>query len=225
MFLTLSGVLDAGQLATATELAATLRWVDGAATAGPAARAVKHNEQADLSSRTGAKLRDMLGEAIRAHPVLAAAAQPRRFSSLLVSRTQDGGAYGLHVDNPFMGTGDARLRTDLSFTLFLSEPDSYEGGELEIHHAGNTHHAKAAAGDLILYPSTSLHQVRPVTSGQRIVCAGWIESSIRDAAAREILFDLENLRATLGQTHDVRSPEYLTLSKSIANLMRLWGEA
>ena len=167
----------------------------------------------------------MLDEAIRAHPVLAAAAQPRRFSPLLVSRTQDGGTYGLHVDNPFMGTGEARLRTDLSFTLFLSEPDSYEGGELEINHAGNTHHAKAPAGDLVLYPSTSLHQVRPVTAGQRIVCVGWIESSIRDAAAREILFDLENLRATLGQTHDVRSPEYLTLSKSIANLMRLWGEA
>lgn len=225
MFLTLSGVLDAGQLATATELAATLRWVDGAATAGPVARTVKHNEQADLTSRTGAKLRDMLGEAIRAHPVLAAAAQPRRFSSLLVSRTEDGGTYGLHVDNPFMGTGEARLRTDLAFTLFLSEPDSYEGGELEINHAGITHHAKAAAGDLVLYPSTSLHQVRPVTSGQRIVCVGWIESSIRDTAAREILFDLENLRAALGQTHDVHSPEYLTLSKSIANLMRLWGDA
>ena len=225
MFLTLSGVLDAGQLATAQQLAATLRWVDGAATAGPAARAVKHNEQADLASRTGARLRDMLGDAIRAHPVFTAAAQPRRISSLLVSRTQAGGTYGLHVDNPFMGTGEARLRTDLSFTLFLSEPGSYEGGELEINHAGMTHHTKAQAGDLVLYPSTSLHQVCPVISGQRVVCVGWVESSIRDAAAREIRFDLENLRATLSQTHDVRSPEYLTLSKSIANLIRLWGEA
>jgi PKHD-type hydroxylase len=143
----------------------------------------------------------------------------------MISRTGPGGGYGRHIDNAFMGTGERRLRTDLSFTLFLSDPATYEGGELDVETPAGQHLAKPAAGDLVLYPSTTLHEVRPVTSGERIVCVGWIESSIRDAAAREILFDLENLRATLATQHAPQSPEMLTLSKTVANLLRLWGDA
>jgi PKHD-type hydroxylase len=139
---------------------------------------------------------------------------------LLVSRTQAGGGYGLHVDNPFMGEGSARLRTDLSFTLFLSDPGNYEGGELEIETAGFTQSLKLPAGDLVLYPSTSLHRVADVRSGTRLVCVGWIESLVPDAGERELLFDLENLKATLAQSHAPQSPEMLTLSKTISNLLR-----
>lgn len=224
MTLLIAGVLDEAALHEAQDLAATLIWRDGAETAGATARQVKHNLQADLSSRTGVKLRDMLTKAVTTHPVLQAAAHPKRFSTLLVSKTEAGGAYGLHVDNAFMGEGAARLRTDLSFTLFLSAPESYAGGELVVELAGMQQSFKPAAGDLVLYPSTSLHQVAPVSHGARLACVGWIESAVPDAAARDILFDLENLRASLATTHEAQSPEMLTLAKSISNLLRRFGQ-
>ena len=225
MMLTLSGVLTPAQITEVTGLAGALSWREGTMTAGPTARQVKRNEQAELTGATGTVLKKILEEAIKTHPVLRAAAQPRRFSSLMISRTGPGGGYGRHIDNAFMGQGDRRLRTDLSFTLFLSDPASYEGGELAVETATGEHVVKPPAGDLVLYPSTTLHEVRPVTAGERMVCVGWIESAVRDAAAREILFDLENLRATLATQHSDQSPEMLTLAKTISNLLRLWGDA
>ena len=130
----------------------------------------------------------------------------------------------MHIDNALMARGGEKLRTDISFTLFLSEPDSYEGGELVIEHPGFSQALKPAAGDLVLYPSTSLHEVRPVTSGQRLVCVGWAESRVRDAAQREILFDLENISASLRASDTADAMTRLTLSKSISNLLRLWAE-
>ncbi len=220
MVMTISGVLDAAAVGEARELIATLAWRDGAETAGKAAARVKRNQQADLTSRTGASLRTLLGTAISAHPVLRAAAQPRRFSKLLVSRTGPGGGYGLHMDNAFMGEGETALRTDLSFTLFLSDPETYDGGDLAIEDAGLTQSVKLPAGDLVLYPATRLHRVEPVTGGTRLVCVGWIESTVRLAADREILFDLETLRADMAATHTLDSPEMLVLSKTISNLLR-----
>ncbi|MEO0818463.1 MAG: Fe2+-dependent dioxygenase [Pseudomonadota bacterium] len=220
MLLTISNLLDHADLIQARELVSTLAWRDGTETAGRVASAVKHNSQADLSSRTGVKLKDALTRAIQSHPVLRAAAQPKRFSKLLVSKTEAGGGYGLHVDKAFMGNGDAAIRTDLSFTLFLSEPDEYRGGELLIEHAGLTESWKSSAGDLVLYPSTSLHQVADVTDGTRLVCVGWIESRIQRPDDRELVFDLINLRAELAANHDAQSPEMLTLAKVIANALR-----
>jgi len=225
MMITLSGVLTPDQIREVTTLAGGLSWRDGTATAGATARQVKRNEQADLSGATGTLVKKLLQEAIEGHPVLRAAAQPRRFSPLMISRTGPGGGYGRHVDNAFMGTGDRRIRTDLSFTLFLSGPATYEGGELAVDTAAGEHVVKPEAGDLVLYPSTTLHEVRPVTAGERVVCVGWIESSVRDAAAREILFDLENLRASLAAQHAPQSAEMLTLTKTISNLLRLWGDS
>jgi len=225
MMITLSSVLSPDQVQKVTRLVSGLSWRDGATTAGAVARQVKRNEQADLSGATGTSVKKLLMEAIEHHPVLRAAAQPRRFSPLIISRAGKGGGYGRHVDNAFMGSGDRRLRTDLSFTLFLSGPSTYEGGELAVDTPSGEHVVKPEAGDLVLYPSTTLHEVRPVSSGERIVCVGWIESAVRDAAGREILFDLENLRATLAQQHGAQSPEMLTLTKTISNLLRLWGDA
>ena len=225
MLLTLSGVLDDTHIEEARALIASLSWRDGAETAGSTARAVKHNLQADLTSRTGTQVRQLLKGRIERNLVLRAAAQPRQFSKLIISRTDSGGGYGHHVDNPFMGAGEYRLRTDLSFTLFLSDPADYEGGELEIELAGMTQSVKLPAGDLVLYPSTSLHRVAPVSSGSRLVCVGWIESSVPDAAVREIIFDLENLRSSLAGKLDLQSPEMLVLSKSISNLTRRFGQS
>ena len=220
MLITIANVLDEGALERARGLTKVLRWVDGVETAGLIAREVKRNLQADLTSRSGAQIRDLLTAAIQNHPVLQAAAQPARYSKLLISKTETGGGYGLHIDNAFMPHGEDQMRTDLSFTLFLSDPQDYEGGELQIEHAGQSIQVKPAAGDLVLYPSTSLHQVTPVTSGTRLACVGWIESRIKRVEDRELLFDMANLKSELSKHYPAQSIEILTAAKILSNLIR-----
>lgn len=223
MILVVDAIPDAGDLAAIAERIALLDWRDGRETAGSVARQVKRNEQGAMNSTAGRALQNDLGRALADHPVIKAAAQPRRFSPVIISRTGVGGKYGAHVDNALMGRGSARLRTDLSFTLFLTPPADYDGGELVIHTAGVTQTVKGEAGTLVLYPSGSIHEVAPVTRGMRIVCIGWIESLVADAAQREMLFDLENLRASLRAALPGQSPELLTLDKTMANLLRMWA--
>jgi PKHD-type hydroxylase len=214
---------DPAHLAALGERIGLLEWRDGRETAGSVARQVKRNEQAAMDSIAGRRLQEELAALIEDHPVLRAAAQPRRFSPLIISKTAGGGHYGAHVDNALMGRGAQRLRTDLSFTLFLTPPEEYGGGELVVHAAGMTQELKGEAGQLVLYPSASIHEVRPVTRGTRIVCVGWIESLVADQASREMLFDLENLRTALRTQLPAQSVELLTLDKTIANLLRMWA--
>ncbi len=223
MILAIHAIPDPDDLAAIADRIALLEWRDGRETAGSVAREVKRNEQAAMDSVAGRSLQSELSGMLADHPVIRAAAQPRRFSPLLISRTGVGGHYGAHVDNALMGRGERRLRTDLSFTLFLTPPQDYEGGELVIHAAGVTQEVKGDVGHLVLYPSGSIHEVKPVTRGTRIVCVGWIESTIADAAKREMLFDLENLRAALRSQLPGQSAELLTLDKTVANLLRMWA--
>ena len=225
MILVINALDDAEHLAALRERIALLEWRDGRATAGSVAREVKRNLQAALDTSAGKRVHDELLPLIADHAVVKAAAQPRRFSPLIVSKTGVGGQYGAHVDNPLMGKGSARLRTDLSFTLFLTPPGEYDGGELVIHAAGMSQELKGEAGHLVLYPSSSIHEVRPVTRGERVVCVGWIESFVADQAQRDMLFELENLRASLRRTLPSQSAELLTLDKTIANLLRMWAHA
>lgn len=220
MLITIDHVLDDDQLALLTGLMSGLSWQDGTRTAGAVASQVKSNEQADLRTPIGEKIEARLSDAVNRNAVFQAAAQPHRSSRLVLSKTIQGGGYGWHVDNPFMTADDQTLRTDLSFTLFLSDPKTYEGGALEIEHAGHSQSLKLAAGSMVLYPSTSLHRVTPVGSGERLVCIGWIESRVPRAGDRELLFDMINLRAELLKAHDAQSVEMLSLSKIIANLRR-----
>lgn len=220
MLITIASVLDPDALQQVEKLITTVRWKDGAETAGKTAREVKRNRQADLSTRTGVQLRDLLMTAVAGQSVLQAAAHPDRFSKLLISKTEEGGGYGLHVDNALMPIGDKKMRTDLSFTLFLSDPKKYEGGELQIEHAGQSLSLKPAAGDLVLYPSTSLHSVNPVTSGTRFACVGWIESRVQRPDDRELLFDMANLKTALAKQHRPQSPEMLMSAKILSNLIR-----
>lgn len=222
--LSIGGLLDDEQLARIRGELGALTWRDGKITAGGQARRVKQNEQADLSTPDGRKLRTELKEAILAHPVVRSAARPRRMSPLMISRTADGGHYGAHIDNAIMGKGEERLRTDLSFTLFLAPPETYEGGELVLHTSSGTQRLKSDVGDLVLYPSSEIHEVTPVTSGTRIACVGWIESLVPDQAKRALLFDLENLRVSLRRSMPTGCAELLTLDKSIANLLRMWAQ-
>lgn len=225
MILVINALDDAEHLAALQDRIAMLEWRDGRDTAGVVARGVKRNLQAAMNSSAGRRLQDELLPVISENAVVKAAAQPRRFSPLIVSKTGVGGQYGAHVDNALMGKYPARLRTDLSFTLFLTPPAAYDGGELVIHAAGMTQELKGEAGYLVLYPSASIHEVKPVTRGERIVCVGWIESLVADQAKREMLFDLENLRTALRRTLPLQSAELLTLDKSIANLLRMWASA
>jgi len=224
MLLSISAIPDPADLAPIGDLIVELEWRDGRETAGKTARQVKQNEQALMNTPAGQKLRDVLFPLIKENAVVKAAARPRRYSSLMVSKTANGGHYGSHIDNALMGAGKSRMRTDVSFTLFLSNAADYEGGELVIHSATGTQAIKGEAGQLVLYPSTSIHEVKPVTSGERIVCVGWIESLIPDPTQRELLFDLENLRVSLRKSLPATSPERLTLDKSIANLLRMWSQ-
>ena len=223
MILVINAIPDASHLAAIAERIALLEWRDGRETAGSVAREVKRNEQAALEGTAGRALQEELTRIVDDNSVVRAAAQPRRFSPLIVSRTGVDGKYGAHVDNALMGQGARRLRTDLSFTLFLTPPGDYDGGELVVHTAGMTQEIKGEAGYLVLYPSGSIHEVKPVTRGTRIVCVGWIESLVADPAQREMLFDLENLRTALRGQLPSQSAELLTLDKTIANLLRMWA--
>ncbi len=224
MILSISAITDQQILDTITAQLGELTWQDGRTTAGKSASAVKVNQQAVMNNEAGQALRQTLLPHIVDNPILLAGARPRRFSHFIVSKTENGGRYGAHIDNALMGKGEGRMRSDLSFTLFLTPRDQYEGGELAIHNAGATQEIGGEAGQLVLYPSTSIHEVRPVTSGTRHVCVGWIESLIADGPQRELLFDLDNLRASLRAADNIDPALSLTLDKSIANLTRMWAQ-
>lgn len=193
-------------------------WEDGSLTAGAQARDAKQNWQLDRDSDLFETLRDSIAEAMLDHPLVRSAALPLRLHSLLFSRTEAGQGYGQHVDNPFMSGG----RTDCSFTLFLTDPESYSGGELTIHHPSHSESFKLPAGHAIVYPSSMLHQVEPVTQGCRLVAVGWIQSVIRDPQQRELLFELQAASRALAARMD-RCTELDLLYKCHANLIRMWG--
>lgn len=163
----------------------------GKATAGWHAKTVKDNEQS--TGPAALKAINMVKSALSAHPIFESAARPKAFVKMLVSRYTPGMHYGRHVDNALMGG----VRTDMSFTLFLSDPASYDGGELRLEgHDGDTD-VKLPAGGLVLYPTTQLHQVMEVTRGERLAIVGWVRSFIRNTENRETLFELDQIVAQL----------------------------
>ncbi|GAA0846761.1 Fe2+-dependent dioxygenase [Marinobacter szutsaonensis] len=196
---------------------------DGRKTAGWHARLVKNNEQMASGSAQGKELRAEVEAALTGHPVFQMAVRPRRMTPILFSRYRDGMTYGNHVDDPVMGRGENRIRTDISFTLFLDDPDSYDGGELVTDTTAGEQSYKLPAGSAVVYPSSTLHRVEPVTKGQRRVAIGWIQSTIRDPAQREVLFDLDTARRQIFE-REGKTAEFDLLTKSLANLQRFWAE-
>ncbi len=219
MLLCLGEILRPERLTAIVAALNKARFIEGKATAGWLAAGVKNNQQ----SRDGglAPLAAEIEAALSAHPVFALAARPRRLHPIVFARYTPGMAYGPHVDDALMG--EPPLRTDLALTLFLSAPESYTGGELTIDHPGGEQSYKLSAGAGVLYPATSLHHVTPVTEGVRLVAVTWVQSLIRDPGRREILFDLDTARRTLF-ARDGKSREVDLMSKSLANLLRLWAE-
>ncbi len=218
MFHILTGVLDPHTLAALQEAVAALPFEDGRKTAGALAAAVKSNAQAVPSPGRDAVLRKA-ESALMAHPVFRSAARPKSFARFLVSRYAGGQAYGTHVDDALMGGA----RTDLSFTIFLSDPATYAGGELIVQDRIEERGFKLNAGDALLYPSDTLHRVAPVTAGARFAVVGWVTSHIRDARQREILFDLDQAFAT-EQARGGDRAQLDRLACTRSNLLRMWAD-
>jgi PKHD-type hydroxylase len=219
--LTIADVLNAEDLARVRERLAELPFKDGRLTAGPTARRVKKNNQADGNDIRTQALARFVRKALDQSPLIRAYARPARWSRLMFSRYEPGDAYGLHVDDPHMVAEEGgRMRTDLSFTLFLSDPSTYEGGALLVDGIDGEREARPPAGSLVVYETGDLHRVTPVTSGERLACVGWMQSMIRGREQREVLFDLARARVGMPE-----GPGRLLLDKSINALLRMWGEA
>lgn len=218
MFLVVQGVIAPAEVAVLAEAARGLVFDDGKKTAGRHARDVKANDQAAPSPERDAILA-RVERALKENTLFRSAARPKAISPLILSRYRIGQTYGLHVDDALMGG----LRTDLSFTLFLADPESYDGGALIVEDPLEARAIKLAAGDLILYPATTLHQVEPVTRGERLAVVGWVQSLIRQGERREMLFDLDQAVEAVFSSSG-KSPVFDTLVKTRSNLLRMWAD-
>lgn len=218
MQIVIGNVLCSDEIALVRETLAHANFEDGRETAGFAARTVKHNRQAANDGKIET-VRKLVETRILGHEVFALAVRPKTLTSVMFSAYEPGMRYGSHVDDALM----KGMRTDVSFTLFLSEPESYDGGELTIESASGEDAVKLPAGSLVAYPSTALHHVAEVTRGLRLAAVGWARSYIRDGARREMLFDLDTARRQMFAQHG-KSAEYDLVSKSLANLLRMWVE-
>jgi PKHD-type hydroxylase len=218
MILAIADVLCAADLAEVGGALASATFVDGRATAGWSARLVKANLQASAGPEVE-RARALVETRLAEHAVFALATRPKVVLGPLFSRYRPGHAYGPHVDDALM----AGVRSDVAFTLFLSAPERYDGGELVIDSAAGEEAFKLGAGSVVTYPATTLHRVAPVASGERLAAVGWVRSYIREAERRELLFDLDTARRRLFE-REGKTPEGDLLAKCAANLLRLWCE-
>lgn len=199
-------------------------WVSGQTTVGAQGAKVKNNRQLPEHGAESVALGKAVDAALRRSPLFFAAALPLKIAPPLFNRYEGGETYGLHVDGSVRALPDGgSLRTDLSCTLFLADPDEYDGGELEVVDTYGAHEVKLPAGDLILYPSSSLHRVAPVTRGARIASFFWLQSMVRSDAHRRLLFEMD--QAIQGvRARDGDCAEVVSLTGTYHNLLRLWAE-
>jgi len=225
MLLHIPDILTPAQVAECREALTAAEWVDGRETAGHYSERVKHNRQIPERHPLARRLGDMIQTALDRSPLFLSAALPLRIVPPLFNRYEGGETYGNHVDGavrPVPGT-PFRVRTDLSATLFLSAPEEYAGGELVIDDTYGAHRVKLPAGSLILYPGSSLHRVEPVTSGLRLASFFWVESMVRDAEQRRLLFDLDTAVQELSAAAP-QAPAIAQLLNVYHNLLRRWAD-
>ncbi|WP_338699646.1 MULTISPECIES: Fe2+-dependent dioxygenase [unclassified Bradyrhizobium] len=228
MLVCVPNVLSKADVADFRRIMDASGWEDGRSTAGAASALVKRNEQLPPDSEVARQLGNRILSALSASPRFISAAIPLRIFPPLFNRyaASDGHHFGLHVDNAVRGdklTG-LRIRTDLSVTLFLSEPEDYDGGELVIEDLYGSHEIKLPAGDLVVYPASSLHLVTPVTRGTRVASFFWLQSMVRDAHARSLIFDLDTAIQALVERLGRDDPETVKLTGIYHNLIRHWAE-
>ena len=214
-------MLDRSELDVVQRMLAGAPFVDGKLSAGLAARRVKHNQEVDRSARELEQLNNLVMGKLVQHPVYRSGALPLRVAAPYYARYTPGMRYGDHVDDPVMGADGTLYRSDISITVFLSDPAGYDGGELVINTPFGEQQVKLPAGDAVMYPSSSLHRVAEVTRGERLVAVTWLQSLVRDPARRELLHELNSVRerllANTPQTEDAK-----LINKTYVNLVRMW---
>ncbi|MDX1345148.1 MAG: Fe2+-dependent dioxygenase [Sedimenticolaceae bacterium] len=223
MLLQIPGLLSQPQIDKIHDLIARSAFRDGRETAGVAARLVKSNEEMTPDEQAQQLLNRILMSSLGEQQRFHYAAMPAKLADFILARYEPGMEYGDHVDEPVMGGPGPKFRTDISMTVFLTPPESYDGGELVMRTSFGDNRVKLAAGDAVMYPSSSLHHVAKVTRGQRIVALTWIQSQVRDPARREILFDLATARDRLHE-QESGSELHQRVDRSYANLLRMWAE-
>jgi PKHD-type hydroxylase len=226
MVLLIPEVLSGAEVEECRHMLAEAAWVDGRGTAGHLSAGVKDNQQLHWRDPTAQRLGRHVVERLRATPIFLSAALPRAILPPLFNRYTGGGQYGSHLDGairPVEGTGD-QLRTDLSLTLFLSDPGEYDGGELVIEDLAGERAIKLPAGDAVLYPGTSLHRVTRVTRGERLAAFTWIQSLVRGNADRTLLFQLDAAIQQLPEPDRAGRLSAVRLSNIYHNLLRRWAE-
>ena len=225
MLITIPNILTPAEIAHCRARLSASDWIDGKVTAGYQAQTVKKNAQIPENSPVARELGDLILAALARLPLFVSAALPLRVFPPMFNSYAGGQTFGAHVDTAirqFASTGQ-RIRTDLSATLFLTDPADYDGGELDIHDTYGVHSIKLPAGSLVLYPASSLHAVRPVTSGARISSFFWLQSMIRDDQQRAILYDLDTAIQRLAHDNPGH-PSSLPLTGVYHNLLRQWSE-
>ncbi|WP_321941935.1 Fe2+-dependent dioxygenase [Burkholderia cenocepacia] len=227
MMLHIPGVLTQAQVAQCRELLDAAEWVDGNATSGAQSALAKRNRQLLEGSPVARAVGDAIQDALARHPLFFSAALPLKVFPPLFNRYEGGETFGTHVDNAIRllrGT-DFRVRSDLSATPFLEEPGAYDGGELCVEDTYGVHRAKLPAGDLVLYPASSLHHVTPVTRGERVASFFWIQSMVRDDSDRTLLFQLDTQIQALSAEKGAKDPMVISLTGIYHNLLRKWADA
>jgi PKHD-type hydroxylase len=223
MLLTIPGLLNSAQIAKIHQTLEGAEFADGRLTAGFAAARVKNNQELKPEPERRERLIRILMASLGHNETFRFAALPHRVADPIFARYTPGMTYGDHVDDPIMGTQGPRFRTDVSMTVFLNDPESYDGGELAIRTPFGDRQVKLPAGDAVLYPSSSLHRVTPVTRGERLVALTWVQSYVRDPARRELLYELNLAREhLLKEAPGTDTTGYV--DRSYANLLRMWGE-
>jgi PKHD-type hydroxylase len=216
-------VLNKEQLKNVQDSLDAAEFVDGKLTAGKVAKKVKNNLELNKELKHIDLLNNAVMAAIMDNQTFQHAALPTRISTPIFSKYTKGMSYGKHVDDPIMGQVNGQYRSDVSLTLFLSEPDDYTGGELTVETAFGSQQVKLAAGDMVVYPSSSIHQVMPIIDGTRLVMITWMQSMVQDSAKRAILFDLWQAREDL-LSKDLTGTVAEKLDISYVNLLRMWAK-
>ena len=226
MMLHIPEVLSKAKVAELRALIDAADWVDGNETSGSQSALAKRNAQLPEGSEAAVRAGEWILDALERSPLFVAAALPQVVFPPLFNRYAGGEAFGLHVDNSIRQSRDGRtrIRTDLSATLFLTEPEDYDGGVLVVEDTFGAHEVRLPAGDMILYPSSSLHEVTPVTRGVRVCSFFWIQSLIREDARRELLFQMDLAIQQLGGRVGTDAPELVSLTGAYHNLLRMWAE-
>ena len=227
MMLAIPDLLDAEGVARVRAIVDAGEWIDGNATSGHQSALAKRNRQLAEESAAAKEAGRIVLEALGRSPLFIAAALPLKIFPPLFNRYAGGQDFGIHVDNAvrIQRGSEFRVRSDLSATLFLADPASYEGGELLIEGQFGAQAIKLPAGDMVLYPSSSLHRVTPVTSGARVASFFWIQSMVRDDGARTLLFDLDRSVQALGADRGQDDAEVIRLTGLYHNLLRRWADA